>query len=239
MNALIRIAVVVAFVAFAGLACGSSGARAAESQSAADQFLKGLSKMAAKQVFTGTVVVKDTASGTSNTEDPIGKSTTIRSLNNTVVFTVTKGEVVARITYEEKSRVDSEAHYQYHKVVGSKTEETTASGTNNDLASVSVDLRSDGSYQIAFQSGGVVGVYRMLDTAQLICTNPAGDPSCRPGTTSSDDAGKPPGQGGLGGSVDGRLDRNQPNVLVGSVTQRHERNDGSPATRTVTWNLSR
>ena len=71
--------------------------------------------MPAKQVFTGTVVVMDTASGTSSTNDPIGKSTTIRSLNNTVVLTVTKGEVVARIAYEEKSRVDSESHYQFHK----------------------------------------------------------------------------------------------------------------------------
>ena len=143
MTRVIRSAVVVMLVALAGLACGSSGARAAESQSAADQFLKGLSKMAAKQVFTGTIVVKDTASGTSKTEDPIGKSTTIRSLNNTVVFTVTKGEVVARITYEEKSRVDSEAHYQYHKVVGSKTEETTASGTTTTWrASASICART-------------------------------------------------------------------------------------------------
>jgi hypothetical protein len=39
--------------------------------------------------------------------------------------------------------------------------------------------------------------------------------------------------------VDGQIDAKQPNVLVGSVTQKHELSDGSPATRTVTWNLSR
>ena len=238
MTRLIRPSVVVMLVALAGLACGS-GAGAAESQSTASDFLKGLSKVAAKQVFTGTVVVKDTASGTSNADDQvISKSTTVTSLNGTVVFTVTTGGIVAKTTYEERTRVDHEARYQFHKVVGYKTEETTASGTNND-ASVTVDLRSDGTYQINFSGGGVTGEYRMLDTAETICTDLGRDPTCRPGTSSSNDVGKPANQGGVAGSVDGRIDRNRPNVLVGSVTQRHERSDGSPATRTVTWNLSR
>lgn len=239
MTGLIRPAVVVMLVALAGLACGSSGAGAAESQSAASDFLKGLSKMAAAQVFTGTVVVKESAASTSKASDTIATSTTTRSLNNTVTLTVTKGGVVARIAYEEKSRVDSELRYQYHKVVGSKTEETTAAGTNNDRATVSVDLRADGSYQINFSSGGVVGEYRMVDTAETICTNLTADPTCRPGTTSSNDAGKPPSQGGVSGSVDGTLDRNKPNVLVGSVTEPLDLNDGSVGNRTITWNLSR
>jgi hypothetical protein len=239
MRSLIRIAVVAVFVALAGLACGSSGARAAESQGAVSDFLKGFSKMAAAQVFVGTVVVRDSAASTSNASDTIATSTTTRSLNHSVTFTVTKGSVVARITYEEKSRVDSELRYQYHKVVGYKTEETTAAGTRNDGATVSVDLRADGTYQINFGSGGVVGEYRMVETGETICTNLSADPTCRPGTTSSNDAGKPPSQGGIGGSVDGRLDGAKPNVLVGSVTQRHELNDGTPSTRTVTWNLSR
>lgn len=58
--------------------------------------------------------------------------------------------------------------------------------------------------------------------------------TCRPGTTSSNDSGKPPNQGGLSGSADGRIDRNKPNVLVGSVSEPHTLNDGSMGTRTVT-----
>ena len=240
MTRVIRSAVVVMLVALAGLACGSSGARAAENQNAADEFLKGLSKMAAKQVFTGTVVVKDTASGTSNTDDGvISKSRTTTSLNHLVVLTVTTNGVVAKVTYESKTRVDHEAKYQYHKVVGYKTEETTAAGTDTQYSQVTVDLRSDGTYQINFRGGGVAGEYRMLDTAQTICTDLASDPTCRPGTSSSQDSGKPASHGGISGSVDGRLDGKQPNVLIGSLTQPLDLNDGSPGRRTVTWNLSR
>jgi hypothetical protein len=239
MSLLIRIAFVIVFVALGGLACGSSGARAEESQNAARDFLKGLSKAVAKQTFTGTVVVTDTAAGEVVTDDQvIGKSTTKTQLNSSVTLTVTTNGVVANVTYSSKSVFEQELRYQYHKVVGTKTEETTASG-HSDNGTVTVDLRADGSYQINFSGGGVVGEYRMSDTAETICTNLAADPTCRPGTTSSSDAGKPPSQGGVGGSVDGRIDKKQPNVLVGSVTQRHELNDGSTATRTVTWNLSR
>jgi hypothetical protein len=239
MTAMTRIAFAVVIAALASPACGSSGADALAGQGSSE-LTRLLGGLAARQVFTGTVVVKDSAASTSNASDTIGTSTTTRSLNHTVTFTVTKGSVVARIAYEEKSRVDSESRYQYHKVVGFKTEETTAAGTRSDGATVSVDLRADGSYQINFGSGGgVVGEYRMFDTSTTICTNLSADPTCRPGSTSSNDSGKPPSQGGVGGSVDGRLDRARPNVLVGSVTQRQELNDGTPSTRTVTWNLSR
>lgn len=239
MNPLKRSALAIVLAAAAVAACGSSGARAEESQNGAADVLKALSNMAAKQVFTGTIVVKESASSTAKTSDTIATSMSTRSLNNTVSLTVTKGAVVANIAYEEKSRVESELRYQYHKVIGTKTEETTAGGTNNQDATVSVDLRSDGTYQINFGSGGVVGEYRMSETSQTICTDLRSDPTCRPATTSNSDSGKPPGQGRTGGSVDGRIDRAKPNVLVGSVTQRHELNDGSTMTRTVTWNLSR
>ena len=236
MTHMIRQGVVVAMLA--GLACGSSGASASQSQglSSINQLLKGI----AIKPFTGTVVVNDSAAGTSSTDDKvISKSTTTASLNNTVVLTVTDKGVVAKITYAFKLRVDHEARYQYHKVVGYKTEDMTASGTNGQDAQVTVDLRSGGAYQINFSSGGVIGDYRMFDTADLICTNLAADPSCRPGTTSSNDAGKPPSQGGVAGSVDGRIDPKQPNVLVGSVTQPLNLPDGSSGNRTITWNLSR
>jgi hypothetical protein len=176
----------------------------------------------------------------SDAADTIGTSKATKSLNHTVTFTVTKGSIVARIVYEEKVRVDSELRYQGYKVVGFKTEETSASGTRRENASVTVDLRSDGMYQINFGSGGgVEGLYTMLEESELICTDRAKNPTCNPGRTKNNDSGKPPGIGGLGGSVDGKLDAKTPNVLRGSTTQQHELNDGSTATRTVTWNLSR
>ena len=79
----------------------------------------------------------------------------------------------------------------------------------------------------------------MVDTAVTTCTNLSADPTCRPGTSSSEDSGKPTGLGGVAGSVDGQIDEKQPHILRGSVVQKHELNDGSTATRTVTWNLSR
>jgi hypothetical protein len=225
-------------LALPGLACGS-GAGAAESQGAASEFLKSLSKMAAKQTFTGTVVVTDSAAGEMETNDGvISKSKTKTSLNHSVTLTVTTNGVVANVTYSSKTLVESEARYQSHRVVGSKTEETTASGHNNDNNSVTVDLRSDGTHQINFSAGGVTGTYQMVDTAETICNKLEGS-TCRPGTAKSEDSGKPPNIGGVSGSADGTIDPKQPNVLRGSVSQRHELNDGSTATRTVTWNLSR
>jgi hypothetical protein len=239
MKPMMRVAVIAVLVALTSLACGSSGANAAESQSAASEFLKGLSKMAAKQTFTGTVVATDTAAGEVVTDDNvIGKSTTKTSLNSSVTLTVTANGVVANVTYASKTLVETEARYQSHRVVGSKTEETTASGHNRENASVTIDLRSDGTYQINFSAGGVTGEYRMNDTAVTICNAIEGS-TCRPGKSSSEDSGKPQNVGGLAGSVDGTIDRTQPNVLRGTVAQRHELNDGSTATRTVTWNLSR
>ena len=239
MARLVRTAALVSFVAFAGLSCGKPSAPASGNPDSAGQAPNPVSQHAASQTFTGTVVVKDSASGNSSTDDGvIGGSRTQTSLNSHVVFTVTHTGVVAKITYNSKSRVEHEMRYQYHKVVGSKTEETTASGMNSDGATVSIDLRSDGSYQVAFRSGGVTGAYRMEDTSTLTCTDLNADPTCRPGTSTSGDSGTPPNIGGAAGAVDGRIDPAQPNVLVGSTSQRHELNDGSIATRTVTWNLS-
>jgi len=50
--------------------------------------------------------------------------------------------------------------------------------------------------------------------------------------------GAPASIGGVRGTVDGRIDPTRPNALVGTAAQRHELNDGSIATQTVTWNLS-
>lgn len=239
MSPLMRTAV-IAFVAFGGFACGSAGGGASEAQqsqqpSAAAQVLGGL----ARSGFTGTVVVKDAAAGESTTNDSIAASTTKTSLNASVVLTVTTNGVVANVTYASKTVFEQTAEYQAHRVVGTKTEETTASGHSTENASVTVDLRSDGTYQINFSGGGVTGEYRMVDTAETICKPNIEGSTCRPYTSSSEDSGKPPNQGGVAGSVDGRIDEKQPKVLVGSEVQRHELNDGSTATRTVTWNLSR
>jgi hypothetical protein len=78
----------------------------------------------------------------------------------------------------------------------------------------------------------------MNDTATTTCKKLEGS-TCRPGASTTKDEGKVPGQGGLAGSVDGKIDGNKPNVLVGSVSQAHTLNDGSVGKRTVTWNLSR
>jgi len=236
MTHMIRHGIVVAMLA--GLACGSSGASASQSQGlpSLNQLLKGI----AVKPFTGTVIVTESTAGTSSTGDKvISTSTAKTSVDNKAVITVTDKGVVATIAYVSKLRIDHEARYQYHKVVGYKTEDLTASGTNGQDAQVTVDLRAGGAYQINFRSGGVVGDYRMFETADLICTNLSADPSCRPGTTSSNDAGKPPSQGGVSGSVDGQIDPKQPNVLVGSVTQPLNLPDGSTGNRTITWNLSR
>jgi len=226
-------------VALAGLACGSSGVSASERQDLTELMNK-LKGLVAKQVFVGTVVVTDSVSGTSGKKDIIETSSSSVTVNHNVVFTVTPGQVVAKITYEEKTRVDSTLDYQAHTVAGTKPTETTALGTLSDPASVSVnvDLRSDDTYQINFQTSGVEGVYKMTDTGATVCKRFEGS-TCRPSSTTNSDEGKPPNQGGLGGSVDGKRDRNKPDVLAGSVSEALDRNDGSTGRRTVTWNLSR
>ena len=226
-------------VALASLASGSSRVSASEQQdlSALGALLKDL---VSKQVFVGTVVVSDTASGTSSKTDIIETSSSSTTLNHNVVFTVTPGSVVAKITYEEKTRVDSRLAYQTHTVVGTNTTETVASGTTNDPATVrvNVDLRSDGTYQIHFGTGGVQGLYTMKETGNTICNAIEGS-TCRPSSSSNSDSGTPRNQGGLGGSVDGRIDKKDVNVLAGSMSEPLTRNDGSTGRRTVTWNLSR
>lgn len=138
------------------------------------------------------MVVNDSASGTSTTDEgKTSRSETRTSLNHTVAFTVTTNGVVANVTYELKSKVDSQLLYDSHRVVGSKTEETKASGENRDESSVSVDLRSDGTCQINFRGGGVTGEYRMIDSAETVCSNQIVNPTCRPGSSSSEDSGNP------------------------------------------------
>jgi len=171
-------------------------------------------------------------------DNVIGTSRTKTQLNSSVTLTVTTNGVVANVTYSLKIFFEQELRYQYHKVVGSKTEETTASG-HSDNGSVTVDLRSKGMYQINFSGEGVAGTYRMVDTAVTTCTDLNADPTCRPGKSSSEDSGKPIGLGGVAGSVDGQLDEKAPHILRGSAVQSHELNDGSTARRTITWNLSR
>jgi hypothetical protein len=210
--------------------------------SALEKLLKGLAKsgIVEKLVFTGTIVITDVASGTSSSKDVIGSSTSSTSLNHNAVFTITPGNVVARITYEEKTRIESRLAYQTHTVVGVKTTEMTAAGTNTDQTTVTfgVDLRSDGTYQIRVGTAGVQGNYTMEELSTTTC-NPIEGSTCRGGTTTNNEAGTPPDQGRIGGSVDGVLDKKQPNVLVGSVTEPITLNDGSTGKRTITWNLSR
>jgi hypothetical protein len=233
---------VAAFVVLTvvSLACVSLVAATAQ-QKELDALGKLLSGLVVKQVFTGTINITDVASGTSTSKDVIGTSTSSVSLNHNAVFTVTPGNVVARITYEEKTRVDSRLAYQTHAVVGYKTTEMTASGTNTDQTtmSFSVDLRSDGTYQIRIGTGGIQGAYKMEELATTTCNPGIAGSTCRGGTTTNKDAGTPPGQGAIGASMEGVIDKKQPNVLVGSMTEVLTRNDGSTGRRTITWNLSR
>jgi hypothetical protein len=111
--------------------------------------------------------------------------------------------------------------------------------TDQTTVSVGVDLRSDGTYQINFGTGGVQGTYTMEEISTTTCNTGIEGSTCRGSSTTNNDSSTPPGQGGIGGSVDGVLDRKQPNVLVGSKTEPITRNDGSTGKRTVTWNLSR
>lgn len=239
MTAMTRLVTAIVVVTVASLACGSPGAAAKQKE--LDALAKLLSGLVVKQVFTGTIAITDVVSGTSSSKDVIGSSTSTVNLNHNAVFTVTPGNVVARITYEEKTRVDSRLAYQTHTVVGYKTTEMTASGTNTDQTTVSfgVDLRSDGTYQLNFGTGGIPGVYKMEELATTTCNPGIEGSTCRVGTTTNNDAGTPPGQGAIGGSVDGVIDKKQPNVLVGSMTEDITRSDGSTGKRTITWNLSR
>lgn len=239
MTARLRVVLGLVAAAFASTTGGAAASAASTPQdlkALADR-LKGL---VAKQVFVGTIVVSDTATGTSGKRDVIETSSANTTLSHNVVFTVAPGSVVAKITYEETTRIESRLEYQTHTVTGLATTRTIASGTNSDptTVSVSVDLRPDGTYQIAFGTGGVAGTYTMTETSATTCKRVEGS-TCRPSNSSNSDAGTPPSQGGIGGSVDGRIDKSKPSELVGTMSTPVDRNDGSTGRRTVTWNLSR
>jgi len=225
--------------ALAGVACGPTAPAESKGGTEAWSPLAELSAAAAESTWTGTVTVSDSAAGTSSTDDGYGAgSETATKLNSNVVLNATHNGVVANVTYKSETRVNHVARYQYHTVTGSKTEETTASGISR-ASSVSIDMRDEGNYQINFSGGGVAGKYRMVDEARTVCTDLNADPTCRPGSAATEDSGAVPSQGGIAGSVDGKIDPTKPNVLAGTTTQRHQLNDGSTATRTISWNLSR
>lgn len=235
-----RLRFVFSLAAAFASATGGATASAASTPQDLTALANRLRGLVTKQVFVGTIVVSDTATGTSSKGDVIETSSSNTTLSHNVVFTVTPGSVVAKITYEETTRIESRLEYQSHTVTGVTTTRTIASGTNNDPTSVgvNVDLRSDGTYQISFGTGGVGGTYTMTETSSTTCKRIEGS-TCRPSTSSNGDSGTPPSEGGIGGSVDGRIDKSKLNVLVGTMSTPLDRNDGSTGRRTVTWNLSR
>jgi hypothetical protein len=231
-----RISLVVGLLAFASLGCGLGAAGSPEDkESIGRQFVKELSQFG----WSGTIVIKD--EGQSETVEDNGvccKTMTKLVVSNNVVLTVTKNAVAAKVTFASKSRADHVQRYEYHKVVGYTTNETTANGTDQSDSRFTVDMRPDGRYRIQYKGGGVKGEYRMFDTAETICTG--GDPSCRPGTNSTQDSGQPPNQGVVEGTVEGQVDPKQLKSLVGMSTESlDDASANYTGTRTVTWNLSR
>jgi hypothetical protein len=235
-----RLVTAIVVVTLASLACSSPGAAASEPAGQdLSALLNSLKKLAAAQAFVGTVVVSESVTGTSSKKDIIETSRWNTTVNHNVTFTVSApGQVVAKIMYEEKTRVDSTLVYQTHTIAGTKTEETIASGTVTDPASVrvTVDLRGDGNYQINFGTGGVEGLYTMTETSTTTCNTRVEGSTCRPSTSKNGDSGKPPGTGGIGGSVDGHT--KEPGVLVGSMSEPITLDNGATGRRTVTWNLA-
>ena len=128
----------------AGVGCGSAGADSEKQPSETQgKVLQGIAREVAKSAWSGTITIKQAADRSEDKDDKVCcKSTAKNSLAQTVTITVTKGTAVAKIDYALKERVDSEQRYDYHKVVGYNTNETTASGTAK--ATVSVDLYDDG-----------------------------------------------------------------------------------------------
>jgi hypothetical protein len=235
-----RLVTAIVVVTLASLACSSPGAAASEGNGQGlSALLDSLKKAAAAQAFVGTVVISEAVTGTSNKQDVIEKSKWNTTIDHNVVFTVSApGQVVAKITYSEKTRVDSILVYQTHTITGTKTEETIGSGTSNDpaLDRVTVDLRGDGNYQINFGTGGVPGSYTMEEISTTTCNPKVEGSTCRPSTSKNGDSAKPTGTGGISGSVDGIT--KTPGVLVGSMSEPIARDNGATGIRTVSWDLA-
>ena len=70
----------VTLLAFAGISCGPSGTPAAGKPRSSAQSPNPVSQQAASQTFTGTVVIKDSASGTSSIDDGFGGGSTTTTI---------------------------------------------------------------------------------------------------------------------------------------------------------------
>jgi hypothetical protein len=185
--------------------------------------------------LSGTVTVHEAGRGSSTGTDTIGTSSTTTTLDHTVSVTVTNGRAIAKVSYRHEMSQTQFMDYQEHTVTGSRTEVTTSDGSSTN-ATVTLDLRADGTYRVEFHVVGVNGTWTMEEESRLDCKPNAS--SCNPYTTKNADSAPQSGLGGASGDGEGRIDPQAPGTLVGQSVRKLDFPDGS-GTRTVAWNLSR
>ncbi len=186
--------------------------------------------------LNGTITVHESGSGTTSVNDGvIGKDQTTVTVNHAVTWNVIDGRAIAKVSYDHTTTKVSFLKYDQHSVTGTRKESIVAGGTSAPT-NVGIDLRSDGTYVISFSTGGVPGTWTMKETSELKCDS--GAQSCNSSTTENADSAPQVNQGGLGGTADGRVDKNTPNSFVGTSSSPIDFPDGG-GKRTMTWNLSR
>jgi hypothetical protein len=150
---------------------------------------------------------------------------------------VTANQASAGITFKLNESSEQVDKYDGYTLTGTTTETTTATGTNNTDSRVNVAIYDDGRFEIEYEAGGVTGNYTMTQITVTRCNARA--TSCHPTSAQSSDAAKPTNLGGVSGTINGKIDPAQPNLLSGTMTDAFDRFEGSPGRTTISWNLKR
>jgi hypothetical protein len=231
----VRFALGATFAMALAIACAFSDAHA--SQQDPDP-LANLRDAMAKGGWNGFVTIAQSANFSTSYDDHVCCSgTSTVSLVQSSTIDVTHSVPSAKVSYELDESGTTLLKYDDHTVSGSKTEVTTASGTNDFDSRVSVTLYGDGTYTIEYKGGGVKGKYKMQEATTTTCNSRVhGD--CHPTATQNEDQATPDNLGGLEGVIEGEIDPKNPRTLEGSMPEAFEYLPGHPGQRMVTWHLS-
>ena len=145
------------------------------------------------------------------------------------------GIAAARVRYSALDTVETRDRYDQHTVEGMVTERTDAAGASKD-SRVNVAIYDDGRFHIEYGASGVAGDYSKTEVSTTRCNSKG--VSCNPYTSSTSDSAQPKNLGGVGGSIRGTIDPNNPDVLAGSMTEQVSLlASGPPGRSSVSWSL--
>jgi hypothetical protein len=191
-------------------------------------------------VWHGAVTISEDASGSFILPQGMpGENTNQSSMSNRVTITVTENaRASAKIDYSQRAASNGVEIYDWYTVTGTTEENGFANGLTDD-AWVKVESYPDGSYELQYFAAGTDGKLTTTRTTQIRCHKQAGE-NCKNSDDTSQETIPLIGRGGASGTVEGRFDPDNPDVIRGSSSDPDFRiSDDVRGMSTVTWRLER